>query len=280
VKKGNLILGAVIDTVDSVAGAPVLEEFLEKPIQSSVTRMKNYIADHPELRVAATSVFKEAVDEAKSKDKQLTYKDAANIARDSWDKLSMRFGIQDEGGNTKLLPKPSRALARRLAKEFVGKDGTLSEYKFQQYRKALMDHLMRDVVKKRIRPQVSHYLLGMVATTALVAAGRTHIPMNGTVEKVVNFLFPSIVVGPVLGAAMTFKLKGGSYEALGHDVAMASNALGQARQTLKWTHDTLQEAAYIRDSVNRTKLLSTAKTIWNLFSTPAEKLFSTPAGKE
>mmetsp|Transcript_10011 Transcript_10011/g.19212 ORF Transcript_10011/g.19212 Transcript_10011/m.19212 type:complete len:144 (-) Transcript_10011:390-821(-) len=143
-----------------------------------------------------------------------------------------------------------------------------------------MDHLMRDVVKKRIRPQVSHYLLGMVATTALVAAGRTHIPMNGTVEKVVNFLFPSIVVGPVLGAAMTFKLKGGSYEALGHDVAMASNALGQARQTLKWTHDTLQEAAYIRDSVNRTKLLSTAKTIWNLFSTPAEKLFSTPAGKE
>jgi len=273
--------GAVIDAVDTAAGEPVLKEFLSDPVKSSVSRIKAYVSDHPDLRLAAANVFNEAVEDVKKRkggeQNKLSYRDAANVARTSWDKLSMKFGISDEEGHTRLLPKPSRAMAMRLAKKFMSEDGTLSYHNFQKYRQELMDTLVKKTVDKRVKPRLVQYLVGMTATTALLAFGRSKLNMTGEAADVVNFLLPTIIVGPALGAALTFKIKGGSFSQLGSDLNTASDALVETRKTIRWTHNTMNEAARFRNTVNRTALSSLIGTVWSLMSPGKSEVQNLPA---
>ncbi|GAB5368161.1 hypothetical protein AAMO2058_001294800 [Amorphochlora amoebiformis] len=264
--------GTVVDAVDTIAGKPIMEEFLEEPVKAGVRQVKNYITDNPDLHSAARHVFVDALAEAQKRKKtgnKLTYKDAAKIARGSWDKLSMNFGLSDKEGVTEELPKPSRRLARRLARQFIGPDGKMNLENFQKYRKALLQALVHQTVDKRLKPRGFQYALGIILATALVAKGRTKLDLPAQTKDVLNFMFPSIVVGPLIGSATTFKLTGGSFKKLRHELGYATTAVGEARKTIEWTHDTLSDVRDFRSKVNQSKLVDAIGTTWNVFSSLA-----------
>jgi len=197
--------GAVVDAVDEVIGEPVVKDFLDDPVKSSVSRIKSYVTEHPDLRLAAQNVFNDAVEDVRKKKKKrgrgdsLSYRDAAAVARSSWDQLTMKVLIEDDQGNKAIPRRPSRAMAVRLAKKFMSKDGSMSSSNFMKYRKALMDALVKQTVNKKVIPRVLQYAASMTIMTALVATGRTKLNMTENVEKLTNLLLPSIVVGPLLG---------------------------------------------------------------------------------
>mmetsp|Transcript_34434 Transcript_34434/g.55397 ORF Transcript_34434/g.55397 Transcript_34434/m.55397 type:complete len:166 (-) Transcript_34434:452-949(-) len=111
----------------------------------------------------------------------------------------MKVLIEDDQGNKAIPRRPSRAMAVRLAKKFMSKDGSMSSSNFMKYRKALMDALVKQTVNKKVIPRVLQYAASMTIMTALVATGRTKLNMTENVEKLTNLLLPSIVVGPLLG---------------------------------------------------------------------------------
>jgi len=197
--------------------------------------------------------------------KRLTAKQAANIARGSWKKLSGRLGIEDVGQ----LPAPSRKVAYQLAKKYMSSDGTLSLDNFQKFRRALTNQIVQQTVYKRAVPSFSQYVLSAILGTVAVAKARTMVNItNKNLETALNFALPSIVVGPALGTALMFKARGGSFSKLTRDVNIAKKAVDETKKTIRFTHDAIEEVARVRSLVNRTQLTNVVGNVWAMISPP------------